>query len=455
MSAPAPLPGIEAADIQGNVLHGYGNALPHACYVAVRIPAAVAGRRLLTKLRPRVTDALHWGDNTPKAALNIAISHRGLDRLGVPGGVLESFPPEFADGMKQRAAEHLGDGGNGAHTKWEPPLTDIELLVVLHAADPARLARECERLADDAADAGVTVDEPRQEAHRLEGSREHFGFADGLAQPAIAGAPSANDRGQGVRRRLRGERPLALGEFVLGYRDEDGMLPVAPAWPFARNGTFMVFRKLVQDVVAFRDLLKEIAERDFGGDQELTAAKIAGRWRDGTPLTVRPSAAVPAPRIPPEELNAFGYHDDPRGYTCPIGAHIRRANPRDSLFDGDVRTRRHRIIRRGMPYGAPLPDGARDEAVRGLMFVCFNASIARQFEVVNGWLRDGAPFGLGVDTDVLTGDGNGSGKMTFQGDVPVLSRVRGPLVWTRGGEYLFLPSLGALDVLAAGGFGGA
>jgi deferrochelatase/peroxidase EfeB len=209
----------------------------------------------------------------------------------------------------------------------------------------------------------------------------------------------------------------------------------------------MVVRKLRQDVDGFDELVGELADHHFNRDRELAAAKIAGRWKDGTPLIVRPLASMPPPDLPPAKLNDFRYGDDARGYRCPIGAHVRRANPRDGMFDGDVRTRRHRIIRRGMPY----VDG--DE--KGLVFVCFNASISRQFEVVNGWLRDGSSFGLGRDADVMTGNNNGasSGKATFQGDVPVLAAIPKPLVWTRGGEYLFLPSLSALDVLAHGRFG--
>ena len=101
---------------------------------------------------------------------------------------------------------------------------------------------------------------------------------------------------------------------------------------------------------------------------------------------------------PREVLNDFRYGGDPRGRACPLGAHIRRANPRDGLPGGAQRTRRHRIIRRGMPYG---PDERAGD--RGLIFVCFNASIVRQFEVVNGWLMDGDIFGLGRDPDMLAG----------------------------------------------------
>jgi len=445
MSAPAPLPGVETGDIQGNVLHGYGKRLPCARYVSIRIPSPEAGRRLLSALLPRVTNAHHWRDAPPARALNVAVSHAGLVKLGVPAALSEQFPPEFVAGMEARA-ERLRDCGKGAPEKWDERLRAIELLAVVYGADAEQAERELAQLTQDATAAGVTLERPL-EAEQLPGRREHFGFKDGLGQPAIALAPSANDAGQGVRGRFGRERALALGEFVHGYRDEDDVFGAAPPPPFARNGTFMVLRKLRQDVDAFEALVAEIAERDFNGDRDLTAAKLAGRWKDGTPLIVRPLASMPEPGLPPSKLNDFRYADDPRGYKCPIGAHIRRANPRDGLFDGDVRTRRHRIIRRGMPYTE------RDE--RGLVFVCFNASIARQFEVVNGWLRDGATFGLGRDADAMTGNNNGdaSGKVTFQGDVPVLASVPSPLVWARGGEYLFLPSLSALDVLAHGRLG--
>jgi Dyp-type peroxidase family len=445
VSAPAPLAGVETADIQGNVLHGYGGRLPFARYVPVHVPHPAAGRALLKGLAPNVTGAVQWKE-PPGRALNIAVSHLGLRALGVPAVLREQFPPEFRDGMAARASR-LGDAGPGAPERWNAELRAIELLVIEYAADEDQRRRGREQLECVAKEAGVRL-EKAIEAELLPNSREHFGYRDGLAQPALDLAPSANDAGQGVRARFGQERPLALGEFVHGYRDEDDMFGAAPPPPFSRNGTYMVLRKLHQEVKEFDAFVKATAALVFNGDEDLTAAKIAGRWKDGTPLIDRPATSVPVPNLPASRLNDFRYGDDPRGYKCPIGAHIRRANPRDGLFDGDVRTRRHRIIRRGMPY--------TDGNDKGLVFVCFNASIARQFEVVNGWLRDGAPFGLGRDADVLTGntvEGEASGKATFQGDVPVLSRVPGPFVWARGGEYLFLPSLTALDVLAHGRFG--
>jgi hypothetical protein len=148
-------------------------------------------------------------------------------------------------------------------------------------------------------------------------------------------------------------------------------------------------------------------------------------------------------------INDFRFARDPEGRRCPLGAHIRRANPRDGLYGGGKRTRRHRIIRRGMPYGPVLPPRAQpDQRDRGLLFVCFNASIRRQFETVNSWLIDGNVFGLGDDRDFLLGANETcSGKMTIEGRPPrFLSPVQ-PLVITKGGAYLFVPGQAALREL--------
>ena len=200
-----------------------------------------------------------------------------------------------------------------------------------------------------------------QATELLPGSREHFGYADGFAQPALAGVDDATDRriGGGVPEAKGAWRALAPGEFILGYEDEDTRvdpehaLPSAPADPFGRSGTYMVWRKLYQDVALFRHVLREAAALYGGGDHEKLAAKVVGRWPNGTPLVVSPDAPIAdfdaqgRPRA-----NAFRYAaEDPDGRRCPLGAHIRRTNPRDALgFDG-LLSFRHRIIRRGMPYG--------------------------------------------------------------------------------------------------------
>jgi Dyp-type peroxidase family len=444
---------LELEKIQGNVLQGY--RFPCAAYVNLRVGNPQEGRRLLRDLRVEVTDAQDWGPDKPPATLNVALSHAGLRALGVSDDVLDTFPQEFSQGMAARA-ERLGDVARSAPDGWEGALRPglIHLLVIVHARSDERIDVQIDRLYERVgARRNVHVVDV-QRAGLLgsdnDSSREHFGYRDGFGQPAIEGVLGHQDPGQGVQLSRRRWRSLKPGEFVLGYHDEDGVLPAAPVPPFNRNGTFMVYRKIAQDVAAFRRLLTDLAREHFSGDDEFAAAKLAGRWRDGVPIMLRPEDAGAG--YAREELNAFRYADDPQGRVCPIGAHIRRANPRDSLYNGDKRTSRHRIIRRGMPYGKTLGHGAVDRtAGRGLIFVCFNASIARQFEVVNAWLNNGDVFGLGRDADVLTGSRCvGPAKMTVQGDPPVLLSPK-PLVWTRGGEYLFLPSVDALDALADGG----
>jgi deferrochelatase/peroxidase EfeB len=210
----------------------------------------------------------------------------------------------------------------------------------------------------------------------------------------------------------------------------------------------MVYRKLHMDVAAFRRMIHEMGNR-YPGGPEMLAAKIVGRWRDGTPLCTSPDRPDPKITADPSRINNFTYSDDPAGLRCPVGAHIRRVHPRDhdGFFDGRL-TNRHRIIRRGRTYGPPLPEGILEDdgQERGLAFVCFNANIWRQFETIQRlWIDDGNPFGLGADTDLLVGCPKGpKSKMTIQGNPPFFISPQPQLVTTRGGEYLFQPSISAL-----------
>jgi Dyp-type peroxidase family len=187
-------------------------------------------------------------------------------------------------------------------------------------------------------------------------------------------------------------------------------------------------REAARDLPCLRALGPDPAAR-----RDTLAALIVGRRRDGTSLMADQRAR--------EQINDFRYGTDPHGLRCPIGSHVRRANPRDSLGWNGQLSRRHRIIRRGVPYGPP----GDDERERGLMFVCFQASIARQFEVIQArWLYDGDPFWLGPEGDFLTsGD-----TMTIPGRPPTFVTRPEPFVTTRGGGYFFTPGLTALRALA-------
>jgi Dyp-type peroxidase family len=399
---------------------------------------------------PRITTGEPW-ESQPDVAIQVAFTYTGLERLGVPAEILATFPEPFREGMAARA-EYLGDRGPSAPANWEAGLGtgEAHVLVSVWAVDNDHLDAVREELREVGATAGATtvVNETRAEA--LEGGRDHFGFFDGISQPAVEGTGVKGRPGDGQPDGAGGWRDVATGEFLLGYEDEDAGLPDAPAAPFDRNGTFMVYRKLRTDVAAFRSFIEETGKL-YPGGPEMLAAKIVGRWRDGTPLVSSPDA--PDPELTSgDRVNDFSYASDPQGLRCPLGAHVRRANPRDmDGFFGGLLTNRHRIIRRGRTYGAPLPEGATEDdgQDRGLAFVCFNADIWRQFETIQAlWIDDGDPLGCGADKDFLIGCPDGGGKMTIHGEPPFFLSRQPRFVTTRGGEYLFQPSIGALRWLA-------
>lgn len=451
---------VDQRDLQGNILAGYG--LAHSLFLFFRVTEPAAGRALLGELAEQVTTAAPFGDAKPASTVNVALTHDGLRALSVPDRVLGSFPEDYREGMGARAGK-LGDSGPDAAASWEPGLRpgEAHALVTVTAQEPSHLDARREGVMQRAATGGVELVHEQAASVLPAGdggtAREHFGFADGFAQPSID-AVAEHDPKRRVGPTARpgqgtptggGWKELAPGEFVLGYPDETGYVANAPPDPLRMNGSYMVVRKLRQDVTLFHRFLHNAAGGNPDGAR-LLAAKIMGRWPDGTPLVLSPEPPPSDPAAKPE--NDFVYGKDADGMRCPIGAHIRRANPRDALgFDGQL-TARHRIVRRGMPYGPASADPAVDDGVdRGLMFVCYQASIARQFEVIQGsWLADGDAFGLGSDRDFLLGGEDPRGKMTIPGEPPRLLGPRRAFVTNRGGGYFFAPGVSALKALAAG-----
>jgi Dyp-type peroxidase family len=446
------LPQIDVTDVQGNVLRGY--TYPTAAYIFLRVDDVARGKALLDRMLSRITTGEQW-EEPPPAAIQVAFTYAGLERLGVPPETLASFPEAFREGMAARA-DRLGDRGPAAPSSWESGLGtgEAHVLVTVWAEDNQQLeaVRAELREAGAKAAASTVVNETRAEA--LREGRDHFGFFDGIAQPAVFGSGVEGRPGDGQPDGAGGWRDVATGEFLLGYADEDGGLPDAPDPPFDRNSTFVVYRKLHTDVAAFRRFLADQGAR-YPGGPEMLAAKIVGRWPDGTPLAVSPEAPDSSLPADPARINAFTYADDPQGFRCPHGSHIRRANPREGegFFEGRL-SNRHRIVRRGRPYGPPLADGVLEDdgQDRGLVFVCFNADIWRQFETIQTlWIDDGDPFGLGPDKDFLIGEPHGTnGKMTIQGHPPFFLKPQPRFVTMRGGEYLYRPSMSGLRALARG-----
>jgi Dyp-type peroxidase family len=406
-----------------------------------------------------VLTAAPWSQK-PDSGVNIAFSYSGLRALALPDATLAGFPEEFRQGMAARA-ELLGDTGDSAPENWEGGLGTpaIHVLVMISAMSDEALEAHDKRLRTSIERSGGLVIVYDDLGAALQGGVEHFGYADGFAQPSIEGSGVPALPGQGAVVKGGGWRPIRAGEFIFGYPDEEGVLPTAPPpAELSTNGSFLVYRKLYQDAASFRKRLSDSAKL-YPGGEELLAAKVVGRWRDGTPLDLSPDR--PDPSIVTDEYrnNAFSYGADAAGLACPVGAHVRRANPRDSLpFEGKL-VNRHRLVRRGIPYGEPLAPGAEDDGCdRGVIFMCLQASIARQFEFIQSqWLNSGNTFALGQDQDVMLGpqDAIPPAKMTVPGNPPFFLGPLSRVVRVKGGEYFFVPGINGLQYLSAAAGGGA
>jgi Dyp-type peroxidase family len=436
-------PVLELDDIQAGALHERPS--PYVgTYLLLRVDDRRDGRELIRRLLPLLAPERSHEGEVPDAWLTVAFTYHGLEALGVPQDSLDSFAPEFRQGMAARAAE-IGDVGQNAPEHWEEPLGSPEVHIALSVLSP-----DAQRLESVASRARRVQEEIpgvaliwRQDCYQLPTGRTSFGFKDGIGQPAVEGSghPGSNP----------GEAPIKAGEFILGYPDETGALPPMPVPEvLGRNGTYLVFRKLHTRVAAYRSYLHErAATRE---EEARLGAKMVGRWQSGAPLALSPDEDEPALGADPQQNNAFMYGRDPSGFKCPAGAHARRANPRDSL-DRDLGTdvRLHRMIRRGTSYGPMLPDGVlEDDGLdRGIMFVFAGSHLKRQFEFVKTqWLNDGIFIGAPAEKDPLVGPNDG-GMFTIP-QRPIRRRLQDlpPFVVTRGGEYCFAPGLRALRWLS-------
>ncbi|HKY04915.1 MAG TPA: peroxidase, partial [Blastocatellia bacterium] len=450
----------------------------------------------LTSVIPEITTSVPWADKSAKPAtsFNIAFTYSGVTALGYED-TTKTFSREFKEGMaEENRSRMLGDTDASDPEKWELggptgqlSKDNIQILLMLYGVDWASLDEYARRHKERIDEAGGLKLLYEQDSYINEQNEEPFGFRDGLSQPAVEGyGHSLSDAGSDDGGTLRGEDIVKAGEFILGYpneynqlpitptvpivKDEKGLLPLLPPDPdkpdqpstdtirdFGQNGTYLVYRKLEQDVAGFWSFMNKAAGGPGKGVR--LAAKFMGRWPSGAPLVLCPEQDDPAIAADPERLNDFKYHEaDPHGFKCPKGSHIRRSNPRDSLEPGPEESRivvnRHRIIRRGRPYGVPAPDSpaqAKAGDTKGIIFIAINASIKRQFEFVQQmWVDDQKFDGLYDNMDGVTGSIESSTTMTIQ-DKPVRRRIRNVprFVTVKGGGYFFMPSIAALKYLSS------
>ena len=405
---------------------------------------ANAGRNWLAGVVDKVgTGASLRSDSADVRWIAVGFTWSGLRTLGVDETLLATFPDEFREGPSARAAI-LGFTGGSHPDHWDeglagPSLHAIAILFGRDAAERDRAARAHQEYFS--AIAGVTLLSfldlegiSKDSAHR-----EHFGYRDRLSEIPIEGTGETPTPGSGP--------PVKAGEFFLGYADETGATPALPSpAELSRNGSFAAYLRMQQHVGAFRDFLRE--QGDTPEAQELVAAKLMGRWRDGAPLVLSPEHGDPELGADLERTNDFNYAVmDPLGYRCPVGSHIRRMNPRDTVDS----LQRHRLIRRGGTYGPALPDGVSDDGVdRGIAAFLGCASLSRQFEfVMNVWTNDPTFKGLSNERDPIIGTHDGTFDMTIP-KRPVRRKIAGLPAFTtiRAAAYFFLPGIRALRMLA-------
>jgi len=450
--------------------------------------------KVLPVLRGEATEAARFDkpeliDRTP---ISMVFSFQGLKTLKIHEDTLASFPDAFKEGMAARA-HRLGDTGRNAPEYWEgelglpsvhgyftgvsklkaePPLGEgfwKDLRAEIRLFNDPTVSRGSElrawigllfRLVGleivhiELGQDPYKVDEDKQVA-RLTERKEHFGFRDGLSQPFVDMGLGDTVPGGGTADRRGTWRPVAQGEIFLDQQDETGETHMLPINANLRKGsTYLVFRKLEQDVEGFRAFLEQQRPNDERAQQKL-AAQFVGRWPNGTSLVHSPHSERCAVGAETEAgLNDFRYAaDDPQGRKCPLGAHVRRANPRDIGGRDDVR--HHRILRRGIAYGGPLlaPDVPVDGEKRGILFVCANARIDLQFEVVQGdWINGGEFLGqAGLGRCPLSGANDASVRARFL-EAGAAAPVTGlpNFVTVRGGDYFFAPGVTALEGIADG-----
>jgi len=496
---------LDLAEIQGLVLSGYGDR-PCAKFVLFAIEDVTRARAWLAALAERVQygSFLATSKSEPPfladVCINVAFTYEGFARLGLPRDALLGFSGSFRGGMAApHRARQLGDDGPSAPERWlwggpgQPSVHGVLLVYTgsddgdPHEDEQCAVEITREVSAEHGLRALATRDTlPMQRANRA----EHFGFADGISNPSLASLARPDKRdvipdGEVVLGYPNAYGKHGLGPLVAPEADARGDLPESREKPgrrdFGKNGSYLVFRELSQDVATFWRFMTEAAatlpERP---SPVWLASRMIGRWPNGQPVT-----QVPETDDPHRESsdNDFGYHDmkDYFGTACPIGAHIRRTNPRETLLPvphdpplsedvadperaaqrSDV-TDRHRLVRRGRSYGprrsasfdlAQLTEP--DDATRGLHFLCVVANIRRQFEFVQGtWIINPNFAGLSRDPDPLLG-----ARRTYPFEASSFVIPGCParfvdgvqrFVETRGGAYFFLPSRSALRYLGQG-----
>jgi len=422
-----------------------------------------------------------------------------------------SLPSDaFRQGLAARSV-FLGDPpdptdeGNPVNWKVGAPGHELDALVMVAGDSREAVDENALAMSKLIEDAGLLISyhEKGDVRDDLPG-HEHFGFDDGISQPGIRGRASDHPDDFVTLRHIAhreqtnhslfgypGQDLVWPGVLLLGHpaTSPDPLIPGVPSLAipeWSRNGSYLVFRRLRQDVGLFWRTMRQEAERlaTLPGFEDMTdltlASRIVGRWPSGAPVNRVPQADDPALGDEPLANNHFrfdsdasaltlesGYVDhfpqskaDPAGITCPWVAHIRKVNTRDSGSDtgGRDSTYARRLLRIGVPFGKPLKDryaeskNDPEKGERGLLFLSIQASIEDQFEFLTArWMGDPSRPKMPGGHDLLVGQNDAPGEDRERRCVIFGSGLRQASVTTNaqwivptGGGYFFVPALTAL-----------
>ena len=468
---------LELDDIQGYVVRGYKH-MQYSRFVLLHVANAATAKKWLATLTDAITNATHIPNKAdlPNTCLNLAFTSLGLRALGLYDANMQHFIREFREGMTTPHRQRLlGDFDSSAPENWRwggPSTDEVHISLMVFGADKDTCLNYYNQLQQQFLAAGVT-EITQLDGQTLSNNKEHFGFRDGISQPTIKGSGRTGPPNDDIE----------PGEFVLGYKNEYEVFPDTPLLAdeqgefnllpsdaagsgkkdLGRNGSYLVMRQMQQDVNGYWTFLNNQTLNPDGTvnyDESMKlGAKMMGRWQSGAPVVKYPDKDPGGY----SDDNNFGYLElDKDGTKCPFGSHLRRSNPRDNFEDDGAKeswrlTRRHRIIRRARLYGDPYegsPTNLTPNGEVGLLFLCFNADISRQFEFIQyTWANFPKFKELYNDPDPITGvretpDHGQEQNFTIQ-DKPV-SRVVKDLkrfIYIRGGAYFFFPSITTIRYL--------
>jgi Dyp-type peroxidase family len=468
---------LELDDIQGDVLAGLPKNYESFIFYKIVDPG-LFGQYLKQHVIRRITNALQVHDRELAVQSRKTRGYGGLDSfLGLNLGFTKDGVAQLL-GVQPKLDSAFEKGANHQDTikkLHDPPPSNwlkkfisdrIDGILLVTGRDRASVtfhSNHVLRLLGSSikvvySEIGIT----RPGAER---GHEHFGFLDGISQPGIRGLTPVSDLRRRSDQGLPGQDLLWPGEFVFGYPGQhpedphkEGPAPEM-AVPWMRNGSYMVFRRLEQKVPEFRRFVREQAAR-LGINQELLAARMVGRWKSGAPLELAPRRDDPRLGADEKRNNDFEFGDDPEQRKCPYAAHIRKVYPRDNTGN-EAEVQRHRIIRQGITFGPEVAPGeTTTRQSRGLMFVCYQTSIERQFEYIqrranNPDFVGGKRPGGGAVTpgfDPIIGQAEGGGVRTMDEpypNYPAGSRrttltMPQQFVQLTAAAYFFMPSITAL-----------